>query len=95
MCLCQGQPAVPLENVDEATLPPAGGPTPSGLTVTVPEECVDAVPSDGASLLPVGTSSTGQMMNHLLPVCRTTKEEGERVETRVEVRLGGFLCILV
>ena len=35
---------------------------------------MEAVPSDGASLLAVGTSSTGQMMNHLLPVWRT---EGE------------------
>lgn len=75
---------VPLENVDEATLAPAGWllvPSaegavliPLGFTVMVPEEWVEAVPSDGASLLAVGTSSTGQMMNHLLPVCRTARE---------------------
>ncbi len=34
-------------------------------------DCVDGPPSEDASWLAAGASSTGQMMNHLFPVWRT------------------------
>jgi len=54
----------------------------SGWAVAVPSvivvvdgDCVDGPPSEDASRLAPGASSTGQMMNHLLPVCRTEQRK--------------------
>lgn len=43
--------------------------------VVVDGDCVDGPPSEDASRLAPGASSTGQMMNHLLPVCRTEERK--------------------
>lgn len=37
-------------------------------------DCI-VVASDGVSWLDVGVSSTGQIMNHLLPVCSTATQD--------------------
>lgn len=70
----EADPVVGSGGLAEALSPGCAVAVPS-VIVVVDGDCVDGPPSEDASRLAAGASSTGQMMNHLLPVCRTEQRK--------------------